>query len=252
MADSLATEGRDSEQRRVLIIDRDQASVRSLQSVLESAGFAVTVHDGALGVPAIQRESPHLIVLNWGLPEVSIRGLLRQVRRVGPDERPNLLAVSDSAGEELVLNGFELGVDDFVAKPYSEQEIVARVRAILRARSPRTVKTNALRFHKLQLHSQDNVLTAGGEPVQLRALELRLLRFLLQHPDRAFTREQLLIRIWGIEHRSDSRVVDVTIQRTRKALLPHGCDEYLQAVRGVGYRLSQPTSSGPKTRSLSD
>ena len=82
--------------------------------------------------------------------------------------------------------------------------------------------------------------------MQLRALELRLLRFLLQHPDRAFTREELLTRIWGIEHRSDSRVVDVTIQRARKALLPHGCGEYLQAVRGIGYRLSEPAPSGPE------
>jgi two-component system phosphate regulon response regulator PhoB len=81
---------------------------------------------------------------------------------------------------------------------------------------------------------------ACGQPVQLRALELRLLRFLLKHPDRVFTREQLLIRIWGVDHSSDSRVVDATIQRARKTLLQHGCGEYLQAVRGVGYRLSLP------------
>ena len=231
--------------RRVLMINRDEASVRTLRDALLDAGFSVLVHCGALASTAVERTSPHLILLNWDLPAVTIQILLKQLRRMDPDERPNLLALSESCAEEQVLKGFELGVDDFVVKPYSEPEVIARVRAILRARLPRPEKTNILEFHDLRLHPKAALVTAREEPVQLRALEFRLLRFLLQHPHRAFSREQLLDRIWGPDHRSDTRAVDATVQRARKALLPHGCGEYLQAVRGVGYRLSIPPGRRP-------
>ena len=226
--------------RRVLIIDRDATAVGSLQNRLVSAGFVVSVHCGAQAFEAVDRDRPDLIVLNWNLPGLATRELLQRVRGVDPAQRPNLLAVSNSGGEQQVLAGFELGVDDFVVQPYTEPEIVARVRAILRYRLESPTSADSLQYHALRLSQDHSLITVGGHSVQLRGQEFRLLRFLLQFPDRAFTREQLLTRIWGDGVYLSRRVVDVTVQRARKALAPHACSAYLQSVRGIGYRLSKP------------
>ncbi len=144
-----------------------------------------------------------------------------------------------TGGEQQVLAGFELGVDDFVVRPYTEVEIVARVRAILRYRAepPAPHAATGVQYHALCLSPQGDVITVKDRQVELRAQEFRLLRFLIQFPDRAFTRDQLVSRIWTDDTYLSRRVVDVTVQRARKALAQHGCDAYLQSVRGIGYRL---------------
>ena len=208
------------------------------------ADFVVSFDTGVGALAAVERDNPHLVVLDWNLPGVRSPGLIRAIQRVG-HARPRILAVSEPCDEQQVLTGFELGVDDFVFKPYSVAEVVARIRAILRAQRPADVPVEVLKFHDLQVDPARGVLEIRGEPIALRPLEFRLIHFLMQHTERVFTRRQLLGHIWGNSTHTDDRAVDVTVQRARKALTPFGCADYLQTVRGIGYRLSAPTFSAP-------
>ncbi len=229
---------------RVLIVDRDAESTRPLQEGLLQAGLVVAFDSGVQALAAIERASPGLVVLDWNLPGIRAPELLRQMQRMVSPARPRTLAVSESCDEERVLSGFELGVDDFVVKPYSVPEVVARVRAILRSIPTPGEQTpnQIMRFRDLRLDAQTGGAMVRGEPVHLRRQEFRLLYLLLERAGRVVPRDQLLNVLWGPDCNAAARAVDVTVQRTRKALMRHGCAEYLQTVRGVGYRLSEPES----------
>ena len=228
--------------RRVLFIDRDAESTRPLQEGLLQAGIVVAFDSGVQALAAIERTGPDLVVLDWNLPGNRAPELLRQMQRMTSPARPRTLAVSELCDEERVLSGFALGVDDFVVKPYSVPEVVARVRAILRSiPTPREQTPNQMmRFRDLRLDAQTGGVVVRGEPVRLRRQEFRLLYLLLERAGRVVPRDQLLSVLWGPDCNAAARAVDVTVQRTRKALMRHGCAEYLQTVRGVGYRLSEP------------
>jgi two-component system phosphate regulon response regulator PhoB len=226
--------------RRVLIIERDPQSVQALRGKLAQAGFEVTVVAGEAGDEAFAalEEQPHLVMLDWDLPAVITMQLVHRARRRSPDDAPRLMAFSSFAGEQHVVSGFEQGVDDYVVKPYSVPEVVARARAVLRPQRRAAAPHERVEFGPLTLEPGASRLAARGREVSLRSLELRLLGFLMRHPERAFTREALLKRVWGLESRASLRAVNVTVQRIRQTLAPHGCRQYLQSVRGVGYVLS--------------
>lgn len=227
--------------RRIMIIERDTDSVRPLCAGLSEAGFDVDLLGGIDGArAALQRELPQLLILDWDLPAVITLQLMRWAHRPSPEgESTRLIALSSFSGEQQVLSGFEQGVDDYVVKPFSVPELVARVNAVLRSlRAPATAPVEQLEFGQLSLDSSAYRLRARNQPVSLRAMELRLLNFLMRHPERPFTREALLQRVWGADSRVGPRTVNVTVQRMRQALAPHGCDGYLQCVRGIGYVLS--------------
>jgi two-component system phosphate regulon response regulator PhoB len=237
-----AAHPRDLGGRRVLIIDRDVTTTRALHNQLVQADFVVSFDSGVGALAAVERDNPHLVVLDWNIPGVRSPTLLREIQRAGRDRR-RIVAVSEPCDEQLVLAGFELGVDDFVLKPYSVPEVVARIRAILRPQHSVSTPEEVLKFHDLQVDFDKGALQIRGEPISLRPLEFRLLYFLMQHAERVFSRRELLIRIWGNGTHTDYRAVDVTVQRARKALTPLGCADYLQTVRGIGYRLSAPSPS---------
>ena len=226
--------------RRVLIIERDPLSVQALRDKLAQAGFEVTVVGGEAGEAAFTalEERPHLVMLDWDLPAVITMQLVHHARRRSNDDAPRLMAFSSFAGEQHVVSGFEQGVDDYVVKPYSVPEVVARARAVLRPQRAVVAAHERLEFGPLCLDPGANRLAARGREIGLRSMELRLIGFLMRHPERAFTREALLKRVWGLESRASLRAVNVTVQRIRQALAPHGCRQYLQSVRGVGYVLS--------------
>jgi len=226
--------------RRVLIIDRDAATTRALYNQLVQAGFVVSFDSGVGALAAVERDNPHLVVIDWNIPGVRSSALLRDMQRAGRDRR-RIVAVSDPCDEQQVLTGFELGVDDFVLKPYSIPEVVARIRAILRPQRSFGTPEEVLKFHDLQVDFNKAALEIRGERICLRPLEFRLIYFLMQHAERVFTRRELLAKIWGDNAHTDYRAVDVTVQRARKALTPVGCADYLQTVRGIGYRLSAPS-----------
>jgi two-component system phosphate regulon response regulator PhoB len=230
---------------RILIIEADVHSAQTLQTNLTQAGFAVTaINRGEEGQAAIDRTNPHLIMLDWDLPGVITTELVRHVRRPSADRTQRLMALSTFAGEQQIVSGLELGLDDYVVKPFSAREVVARVRALLRPLGGDREDRDHLEFHRLRMDTKEVRVTVRDRAVSLRAAEFRLLEFLLRHPERAFQREHLLERVWGRDCPTEVRAVDVTIQRIRKALEPHGCGDYVQTVRGVGYRIS----AGAKAR----
>jgi two-component system phosphate regulon response regulator PhoB len=226
-------------QRRVLIVEHDGASVAALQLKLSQAGFTVsTLNRGEDARVAVDRQQPHLVMIDWDLPAVIAMDLVRHIRRDTLSKGPRLIALSSFAGEQHVCSGFELGVDDYVIKPFSVPEVVARVRAILRPMRTAKEETTHLEFCQLQMDASEGRVTIVDKTISLRNMEFQLLLFLMRRPERAYSRETLLHHVWGSDCRAGMRAVDVTIQRIRRALAPHGCGEYLQTIRGVGYRLS--------------
>jgi two-component system, OmpR family, phosphate regulon response regulator PhoB len=225
---------------RILIIERDAESAAILHDRLSLAGYAVTtLTQCEEALAAVEHSDPHLVVLDWDLPGVITMELIRHVgTRTARDRATRVMALSTYAGEQRVVAGLEQGLDDYVVKPYSLKEMLARVRAMLRPMRTAEDHSTRLKFHGMCMDLDDNRLTVQGRRVHLRSAEFRLLEFLMRHPERAFDRAQLLNLVWGRESSTEARAVDVTIQRIRKALLPHQCEQYLQTVRGVGYRLS--------------
>jgi two-component system, OmpR family, phosphate regulon response regulator PhoB len=225
--------------QRILIVERDSQSMQLLSSKLAQAGFAVTMLDRSEDAfAAIDHHNPHLVMLDWDLPGVISVQLLRHLQALAGDRAPRLIALSAFSAEQHVVSGFELGIDDYVVKPFSVAELVARVRAVLRSARFGEEDPNYLEFCQLRMDASEGRVTVRDGTVSLRGMEFRLLEFLMRHPERAFSREALLRRVWGHDCRADQRAVDVTVQRMRRALSPHRCEGYVQTVRGVGYRLS--------------
>jgi two-component system, OmpR family, phosphate regulon response regulator PhoB len=229
----------------ILIVERDTLAMRPLQGKLAQAGFKVTMVDRSEdALAAIDNDLPSLVMLDWDLPAVITTQLVNHVRRRSLDRYARLMVLSTFGGEQHVVSGFELGADDYVVKPFSVPEVVARVRAILRPMRGAADSTDCIEFHELRIDSTENHFTVGGHTVTLRGMEYRLLQFLMSHPERVFVRETLLDCVWGRDCAAGARTVNVTVQRLRKALARHGCGGYLQSVRGTGYRLSA-APSGP-------
>src|SRR5665213_473288 len=223
---------------RVLIVEHDTESVNALQLKLSQAGFKVsTLNRGEDARVAVDRDSPDLVMIDWDLPAVIAMDLVRHIRRDTFAGGPRLIALSSYASEQHVCSGFELGVDDYVIKPFSVPEVVARVRAVLRPVRHRAEESKYLEFRELQMDASEARITIVDKTIPLRNMEFQLLQFLMRRPERAYSRESLLHHVWGSDCRAGMRAVDVTIQRIRRALAPHGCGEYLQTIRGVGYRL---------------
>jgi two-component system phosphate regulon response regulator PhoB len=228
-----------SESHRILVIEQDSEMREPLQTKLAQAGFTViTLKRGEDAAAVIDRDHPHLVMLDWDLPGVVAMDLLRYVRRETTSRTPRLIALSAYSGEQQVVAGLELGLDDYVAKPFSAREVVARVRAVLRPLASNRDTAECLEFHGIRMDAGEGRVTVRDRTVSLRTMEFRLLEFLMRHPERAFQRDHLLRSVWGRDSRAEMRAVDVTVQRIRRALVPHKCDSFLQTIRAVGYRLS--------------
>lgn len=229
---------------RVLIVERDAESAAALHRGLSLAGFKVLMLGSAEDASAvIDRDSPHLVMVDWDLPSVITMNLVRHIRGSGGRHGPRLIALSTFSGEQQVVTGFELGVDDYVVKPFSVREVVARVRAVLRPTQAVRENPDVVRVGRLCVDQGNERITALNRSVTLRSLEFRLLAFLARNLERAFSRDALLSHVWGSDSAADRRAVDVTVQRIRRALGPHDCAAYLETVRSVGYRLSRNCDS---------
>ena len=240
MGDSGAAATPDPAGRRVLIVDHNNDSTHSLQKILSQAGFQVASMDANEHVTAaIRRNTPPLVMLDWDLPGAMAIDLIRHIRGTQFGQAPRLIILSKLAGDDQIVTGFELGADDYVVKPFSVPEVIARVRAVLRSgvRHQRD-DTPILRFQKLELWVEEARVRVHDATVPLRSMEFRLLEFLMRHPGKAFSRAALLDRVWGDASRAQERAVDVVVQRIRKSLAEHRCEGYLQTIRSVGYRLS--------------
>jgi two-component system phosphate regulon response regulator PhoB len=230
--------------KRILIVDRDVVSMEPLRQRLCDGGFtARTVADEAEAVGTLADSRPHLVVVDWNTGADSGLELIREVLRVPAPQTPRLIIVSALSEEQDVVRGLGLGADDYITKPFSLREAVARVGAVLRTRIRESIQ-RAIACEDLVLDAASNRVIARGRSVHLRGAEYRLLEFLMAHPGRTFNRTQLLAQVWGGDSEIDERTVDVNVQRLRKTLSEPGYETYIQTVRGFGYCFMPPGSGG--------
>jgi two-component system phosphate regulon response regulator PhoB len=236
----LATESN----KQILIVDRDVAAVEPLRQRLGEAGFVVrAITDGSAAIVAVAERPPHLVIIDWNMPGLAALEVIQGVRKARAPQAVRLIILSALSGEQDVVTGLNLGADDYIAKPFSVREVVARVCSVLRSHQYED-QHSALSCDDLVLDGSTNRVTAKGRLLNLRGVEYRLLEFLMSHPGRTFNRTQLLAQVWGDDSEVDERTVDVNVQRLRKILAEPGYEAYIQTVRGFGYRFAAPSSVG--------
>ena len=222
----------------VLIVEDDTAIQEMLGTFFRASGFEVVQSESAeIALDSIRQVLPDVVILDWMLPGMSGMTLAKRLRA---DRRTRALPIImlTARGEERdKLEGLEHGADDYVTKPFSPKELLARVRAVLRRRSPEDAG-ETLRAGPLEIDSQGARVRIRGRDISLGPTEFKLLQFFLANPDRAFTRDQVLDRVWGDHRFIEARTVDVYIRRLRNTLHDHDIDGLIETIRGVGYRSS--------------
>jgi phosphate regulon transcriptional regulator PhoB len=223
--------------KRILIVEDEQDLVRLLKYNLDKEGFRVnTVSDGSLVLAEMRREEPDLLVLDLMLPGMDGLEICRQIRRHDRYSFIPILMLTARSDEADRVVGLEIGADDYVTKPFSMRELIARVRALLRRREP-VAQRNSVQRGSLTIDPSAHAVSVAGRQVELSALEFRLLHHLASHPGLVFSRDQLLDRVWGNDRSVTPRSVDVYIRRVREKIETEPQNPaYLQTVHGVGYR----------------
>ncbi len=220
----------------VLIIE-DEAPIRDMvRYTLELEGFAIGEAGDAKSAQAvIKKNLPDLILLDWMLPGLSGIEIAKNFKRDALTRNIPLIMLTARAEEESKIRGFDIGVDDYIVKPFSPKELVARIRAVLR-RGPLVSPEGKIEINDLCIDVAAHRVTIAGNIVQLSPIEYQLLRFLATHQDRVYSRGQLLNHVWGANVYHDERTVDVQIRRLRKALSQYDCADLIKTVRGSGYK----------------
>jgi len=228
------------ENKTVLIVD-DEVAIRDMLKVaLEMAEFRCLEAKNAYEAQVTMTDfSPDLVLLDWMMPEVSGIELLRRWRRHPETKNIPVIMLTAKTETESLVKGLDAGADDYISKPFSPRELVARIKAILR-RSDEGPDQGPIKVSDMVLDPEARLVTIGGNVASLGPTEYKLLEFFLHHQNRAYTRDQLLNNVWGANVYIDERTIDVHIRRLRKALAPHGYDGYIQTVRGFGYRFAAP------------
>ena len=223
---------------RILIVEDEEPLTLLLRYNLEAEGFEVdTVARGDEAETRLKESPPDLVVLDWMLPGLSGIELCRRLR-ARPQTRALPIIILTARGEESErVRGLATGADDYIVKPFSVPELLARVRALLRRASPERV-ADVLSFGDIELDREKKRVLRAGRPVDLGPTEYRLLEFLLERPGRVFSRAQLLDGVWGNEVYIDERTVDVHVGRLRKALNRGQAADPIRTVRGAGYALN--------------
>ncbi|MEO3427776.1 phosphate regulon transcriptional regulator PhoB [Pelagibius sp. CAU 1746] len=226
----------------VLIVEDQEALVTMLRYNLESAGFRInTAGDGEEALVAAAEEVPDLILLDWMLPLMSGIEVCRQLRSKSETKRVPIIMLTARGEESDKLRGLDSGCDDYITKPFSPAEMIARVNAVLRRSKPE-LSSEMLTFEDLAMDLAAHRVKRNGQDIHLGPTEFRLLRHLMQHPGRVFTREQLLDSVWGRDVYVEPRTVDVHIRRLRKALNQSGEEDLIRTVRSAGYSLDRPSA----------
>jgi DNA-binding response OmpR family regulator len=228
--------------QKILVVDDEPHILELVKYNLAQEGFEVlTAHDGAQAVARARDSQPDLIILDIMLPYVDGLEVCRQIRR---DSAVPIIMLTAKGGELERVVGLEIGADDYVTKPFSPRELVARVRAILRRTAVEASpgQTGPLRGGGLVLDPNTHEVTLDGRLVDLTAKEFELLRLLLSHPNRVFTRDFLLEHIWGYDYYGSTRTVDMHISRLREKIEDDPASPtYIVTVRGVGYKFKAPS-----------
>jgi two-component system phosphate regulon response regulator PhoB len=221
----------------ILIVEDEPAQREMLGYNLESEGYRIsTAINGEEALLLISEEAPDVIVLDWMLPNVSGIEVCRQVKSKPETREIPVIMLSARSEEGDKVRGLEIGADDYVTKPYSVTELMARVRTQLRRARP-TMAGQVLSYEDIQLDAETHRVTRGDEQLKLGPTEFRLLSTFIEKPGRVWSRDQLLDRVWGRDIYVDTRTVDVHVGRLRKALTAKGGSDPIRTVRGAGYAL---------------
>src|SRR5690554_56954 len=225
--------------RKIMIVE-DEAPIREMLSfVMEQHGYQVIeAGDYQSALDKIVEPFPDMILLDWMIPGGTGIQLAKKLKSDDFTRSIPIIMLTARGEEEDKVRGLEVGADDYITKPFSPKELMARIRAVFRRVSP-TALDEPLEVEGLRLDPVSHRVTAFNDRVEMGPTEFKLLHFFMTHPDRVYSREQLLDHVWGTNVYVEDRTVDVHIRRLRKALETHGHDRLVQTVRGVGYRFSK-------------
>jgi two-component system, OmpR family, phosphate regulon response regulator PhoB len=222
----------------ILVVEDEPAIQELVSFTCSSNGFKVRRAESVgAAQQAIREELPDLVILDWMLPDRSGIELLRALRGEERTRGLPVIMLTAKSAESDRVSGLDAGADDYVVKPFSPRELVSRVRAVFRRRAPEH-SGEPLSYGPLAIDPVRHEVTVDGKPVRLGLAEFKLLKFLVGHPDRVFSRTQLLDSVWGDHVFIEERTVDVHVLRLRKGLAAAGAQHFVQTVRGLGYRLS--------------
>jgi len=223
----------------ILVVDDDPAIREMVTLVLMQGGFEVIEAASALEArQTISSRTPDLILLDWMLPGQSGYEFARSLRRDPSRKEIPIIMLTARDQEEDKVAALDAGADDYVAKPFSVSELLARIRAVLR-RTSRGTSSEILEIKTLRLDTASHRVTVDDTPLELAPMEFQLLRFFMSHQERVYSRQQLIDQVWSNNAYVEERTVDVHIRRLRKALEPSGHERLIQTVRSAGYRFSR-------------
>jgi two-component system phosphate regulon response regulator PhoB len=224
--------------RRILVVEDEKAVRDMIAFGLRRAGFDVHEAEDCRAARARMVDArPDLMLIDWMLPDMSGLELTRSLKRSKDTEEIPVIMLTARAAEADKVSGLEGGADDYITKPFSPRELLARIQAVLRRAQP-AGGGDLLEADSLKLNDSSHRVSSGGSEISLGPTEYRLLHFFMSHPERVFSRGQLLYRVWGGNTYVEERTVDVHIRRLRKALEPFDLERLVQTVRGAGYRFS--------------
>ena len=223
---------------KILIVDDEDAIRQMIGLALSQAGYeTAAAADAAQAQAQILQQTPDLILLDWMMPKVSGLEYARQLRREKLTAGIPIIMLTARTEEEDKVRGLDSGADDYITKPFSTRELLARIKALLRRARPHAAEV-ASEADGLALDPATHRVTARGQTLDIGPTEFKLLHFFMTHPERVHSRERLLNGVWGTNVYIEERTVDVHIRRLRKALNASGHDRLIQTVRGTGYRFS--------------
>jgi two-component system phosphate regulon response regulator PhoB len=224
---------------RVLVVEDESAIAELISINLRHAGFEVTIAATAdQAQHEIDRVLPDLVILDWMLPGQSGLTLAKRWRAEARTRELPVIMLTARADESDKVAGLDAGADDYLTKPFSTHELMARIRAVLRRKAPEALDS-AVELGVLRLDPSTRRVSRGDQEVKIGPTEFRLLHFFMTHPERVHSRAQLLDRVWGDHVFIEERTVDVHVKRLREALSPVACANMIETVRGAGYRLTQ-------------
>jgi len=228
----------------ILLVD-DEAAIRDMLSIaLEAADYNVLQAENAQQAHAsIIDRQPDLVLLDWMMPGTTGLELLRRLKRDELTEKIPVIMLTAKAEEDSKISGLDAGADDYIPKPFSPRELISRVKAVMR-RIGREELKDVINVGEMHFDPQSHRVSISGEYINLGPTEYRLLQFFLTHQERVYSRDQILDYVWGGNVYLDERTVDVHIRRLRKAISVAGHENYVQTVRGSGYRFSTHLQNG--------
>ena len=223
----------------ILVVDDERAIREMIVMALEKEGFSCAeARDGHKAEVIINEKMPDLVLVDWMMQGLSGVNFIRKLRKNEATRNLPIIMITAKTEEDDLVQGLESGADDYITKPFSPRALIARINALLRRSDTEHTSHEKLEVKGLVLDSTAHRVQYNGLALEMGPTEFRLLQFFMQHPDRVFSRAQVLDQVWGDNVYVEERTVDVHIRRLRKALAPSGHDNLIQTVRSAGYRLS--------------